>query len=92
MKTADTNDIQPLTEAQLAQLRASDDRVPDTVDIPELTDEQWRSARRFYKPLKQAISIRVDADILDWLKHRSERYQVEINRILREKMNAETVG
>ena len=45
--------------------------------------------RRFYKPRKEAISLRIDADVLDWLRHRSDRYQSEINRILREKMEAD---
>jgi uncharacterized protein (DUF4415 family) len=81
-----------LTEAQLAQLSAAENLEPDTTDIPEAPAENWRYARRFYKPRKEAISLRIDADVLDWLRHRSERYQSEINRILREKMEAEVVG
>jgi len=77
-----------LTEAQLAQLRAAESVAPNTADIPQAPAENWRYARRFYKPRKEAISLRLDADILDWLRHRSERYQSEINRILREKMEA----
>lgn len=80
-----------LTEAQLAQLRTLDGR-PDTSDIPEAPAENWRNARRFFKPRKEAISLRLDADVLDWLRHRSDRYQSEINRILREKMDAEISG
>jgi uncharacterized protein (DUF4415 family) len=41
---------------------------------------------------KEPISIRLDADILDWLRHKSERYQVEINRILRKEMEADISG
>ena len=77
-----------LTEAQLAQLRALDGP-PDTTDIPEAPAENWARARRLYRPRKDAISLRLDADVLDWLKRRSERYQVEINRILRERMEAD---
>jgi uncharacterized protein (DUF4415 family) len=80
-----------LTEAQLAQLRGLRAR-PDTTDIPEAPVENWRNARRFFKPRKEAISLRVDADVLDWLRRRSERYQSEINRILREKMESEVSG
>lgn len=90
-KAASTN-IPELTEAQLAQLQAADGTEPDTGDIPEAPTENWRYARRFYKPRKEAISLRLDADVLDWLRHRSERYQSEINRILREKMEAEVGG
>jgi uncharacterized protein (DUF4415 family) len=77
-----------LTEAQLAQLAALNGR-PDTDDIPQAPAENWQAARRLFRPRKEAISLRLDADILDWLKHRSERYQSEINRILRERMEAE---
>jgi uncharacterized protein (DUF4415 family) len=78
-----------LTKAQRAQLQALQDRTPDTIDIPEAPEENWRHVRRFYKPIKEPISIRVDADILDWLRRKSERYQTEINRILRKEMDAE---
>ncbi len=81
-----------LTETQLAQLRAAETAEPDTSDIPEAPPENWRYARRFFKPRKEAISVRLDADVLDWLRHRSERYQSEINRILREKMETEVGG
>lgn len=80
-----------LTETQLAQLRALDGN-PDIVDIPEASAENWARARRFFRPRKEAISIRVDADVLDWLRRRSDRYQSEINQILREKMEADITG
>lgn len=86
-----TTDERPsaLTEAQLAQLRALDGRVPNTADVPEAPEQNWRYARRFYRPRKQPISIRLDADILDWLRRKNDRYQSEINRILRKEMDAE---
>jgi uncharacterized protein (DUF4415 family) len=77
-----------LTPEQEGELRALDG-VPDTIDIPEAPAENWRDARRFYKVRKEPISIRLDADVLDWLRRKHDRYQVEINRILREKMEAE---
>ncbi len=77
-----------LVPEQEAQLRALDG-VPDATDIPEAPAENWRNARRFYKVRKEPISIRVDADVLDWLRRKHDRYQVEINRILREKMEDE---
>ncbi len=85
MKKAPSTERAILTEEQRAQLCALDGH-PDTDDIPEAPAENWHFARRFYKPRKEAISIRIDADVLDWLKRRSERYQTEINKLLREKM------
>ncbi len=86
-KEASTNRLAltPEQEAQLRQLNG----VPDTTDIPEAPAENWRDAYRFYKVKKEPISIRVDADVLDWLRRKHDRYQVEINRILREKMEAD---
>jgi uncharacterized protein (DUF4415 family) len=81
----------PLTASEIAQLEALDGREPDTDDIPELPPEAWANAirGRFYKPRKEAISLRLDMDILAWLRARGPGYQTEINRILRETMNAE---
>jgi len=81
----------PLTKLQLAQLRALKGRRPDTSDIPEAPAENWKTAERgpFFRPRKEAISLRVDMDVLDWLRKRGPGYQTEINRILRERMQAE---
>lgn len=55
----------------------------DFSDIPEETD--WSSAEKgkFYKPIKQKVTIRIDTDILDWFKHNSQQYQTAINKALR---------
>ena len=88
MKKSEIASDQPaLTESQLAQLSALDDS-PDTNDIPQAPAENWQHSRRLYRPRKEAVSLRLDADVLDWLRHGSNRYQTEINRILREKMEA----
>lgn len=85
MKKNPSTERPVVTEEQRAQLLALSGS-PDTNDIPEAPAENWQSARRFFRPRKEAISIRIDADILDWLRRRSERYQTEINKLLREKM------
>jgi uncharacterized protein (DUF4415 family) len=80
-----------LTKADRAKLRAlaaRPDSEIDTSDIPEMTDEQWKQARRghFYRPRKRQITARVDADVLDWLKSQGKGYQSRINAILRREM------
>jgi uncharacterized protein (DUF4415 family) len=87
--TIDLAKPQVLTKAQAAQLQDLEDRAADTVDTPEAPAENWQRARRFFKPRKEPISISLDADVLDWLRHKSERYQIEINRIFRKEMDAE---
>ena len=87
----DLNNLPPLTEAQKAEIETlaamPDDQI-DTSDIPELTDEQWAGAvrGRFYRPIKQQITARVDSDVLAWLKSQGKGYQSRINAILRREM------
>ena len=83
--------LPPLTKAERAKLKAlaaRPDSEIDTGDIPEMTDEQWKNARRghFYRPRKRQITARVDADVLDWLKSQGKGYQSRINAILRREM------
>jgi uncharacterized protein (DUF4415 family) len=73
--------------AQLAKLRELPDEAIDTADIPEAPAENWVNARRgaFYRPLKQPVTIRIDADVLAWFKEHTDGrgYQTEINKVLR---------
>jgi uncharacterized protein (DUF4415 family) len=91
--TLDT--LPELTEERRKEL-AKLDALPvdqiDTSDIPELTDEQWASAvrGRFYRPIKQQITARLDADVLAWLKAGGQGYQTRMNAILRRAMMAES--
>ncbi len=80
----------PLTREQLAELKAladlSDDAI-DTTDAPQLID--WSGAQRglFYRPVKQQLTLRIDADVISWFKKHTrpdEGYQTRINRALRE--------
>ena len=86
-----THDGSALTPAQIARLDALEARIGESIDVPELPAEAWATAVRgkFYKPRKEAISLRMDMDVLDWLRRKGPGYQTEINRILRERMIAE---
>ena len=73
-------------ERLLAKGTVSDNQL-DLSDIPEITD--WSNAirhGRFYRPLKQQTSVRLDADVLAWLKAQGKGYQTRMNKILREAM------
>ena len=73
---------------ELAALAALPDDQIDTSDIPELPPEAWKDAvrGRFYRPVKQPISMRLDADVVAWLKKRGKGYQTRVNSILRQTM------
>jgi len=64
------------------------DEAIDTSDIPPLTDEFWKNAVRnpFYKPTKTSTTVRIDSDVLAWLKSQGKGYQSRINAILRREM------
>jgi len=73
--------------AELAKLRELPDEAINTVDIPEAPAANWVDARRgsLYRPIKQPVTIRIDADVLAWFKEHTEGrgYQTEINKVLR---------
>ena len=86
----DPANLPPLTESQKAELAALDNRQIDTSDIPEATIDFWNNAAsgRFYKPIKTSTTVRIDADVLAWLRGQGKGYQSRINAILRREMLA----
>lgn len=78
-------------EKQLRALEELRDDEIDTSDIPSTKPSDWQSAVRgkFYKPLKKAVSLRLDIDILDWLKQNGSGYQTRTNAMLRRVMEEE---
>ncbi len=61
-------------------------------DAPMLPIEYWQNATvgKYYRPLKTPVSVRIDNDVLAWLKSQGEGHLTRINEILRERMLAET--
>ena len=60
-------------------------------DAPQLPPEYWSNAviGKYYRPLKTQISLRIDNEVLDWLKSKGEGHLSRINEILRERMARE---
>ena len=84
----------PLTRKQLKELKALKGRPIDTSDIPELPRGALKNAIRggFYRPVKKAVSLRLDADVIAWLKKDGQGYQTRANQMLRERMLKELEG
>ena len=59
------------------------DKDIDYSDIPELDEEFWKNAVIEYPKKKKPVTIRLDADILQWFKSMGKGYQTKINAILR---------
>src|SRR5271167_587281 len=81
---------EPLAERQLRETRElSESNAPiDYSDIPPLDDGFWKRAVRnpFYRPVKSQLTVRLDNDVLAWLKRQGRGYQTRINAILRRAM------
>jgi len=72
---------------ELRKLSAKPDREIDLTDIPEIREIPPDAViGRFYRPKKSTVTIRLDADVLAWLKATGEGYQTRINAYLREMM------
>jgi uncharacterized protein (DUF4415 family) len=84
-------ELPPLTDKRKAELKAlaeMSEEAIDYSDIPPLDDAFWEQAVRnpLYKPTKTHASIRIDSDVLAWLKSQGKGYQTRLNAILREAM------
>jgi uncharacterized protein (DUF4415 family) len=68
----------------------------DFSDCPVLTEEELKKMRpkhpEYFKPVKKAVQIRLDADVLAWFKAYGKGYQSRINATLREVMLRNTEG
>ncbi|MCK9514031.1 MAG: BrnA antitoxin family protein [Pigmentiphaga sp.] len=89
--TIDPNNPPPLTDEQKARLAAlaamPDDQI-DTSDAPYRPDAVWMRAADKLPQQKQQITLRIDADVLDFFKHTGKRYQTRINAVLRSYVEA----
>lgn len=59
----------------------------DYSDAPEMDDAFWANAKVYDPGNKQAISLRIDPDVLAWFKQQDGRYQRLMNQVLRQYMN-----
>jgi uncharacterized protein (DUF4415 family) len=55
-------------------------------DLLFLAEEEGGAEARWNRPRKRRISLRVDAEVVDWFKSKGPGYQTRINRILRRVM------
>jgi uncharacterized protein (DUF4415 family) len=95
--TIDLDNPPPLAEiekAQIEKLKNMRDEDIDYSDIPPLTEDFWKNAKPFrerhlFRPVKESTTVRLDADVLAWLRAEGPGYQTRINTILRSAMMKE---
>lgn len=80
LKKQSTPSVKSRTDWQ--RVDAMTDQDIDYSDIPELTDEFFAKALE-QPPVKKLIAIRLDADVIDWLKRGGRGYQTRVNKLLR---------
>ncbi len=78
--------------ADLAAINAMSDDDIDYSDIPPVRDFSGFKRGALVRPEKQPVTIRLDADVVDWFKRTEPKYQTAVNRVLRDYMlaNAKT--
>jgi uncharacterized protein (DUF4415 family) len=77
------------TKSDLAGIDRMRDADIDYSDVPPLDKTFLKKATTAWPPVKRQLTIRLDADVLDWLKGHGRGYQTRINRILRVVMESQ---
>jgi uncharacterized protein (DUF4415 family) len=71
-------------EETLHATEAMKDDDIDFSDMPEVTNFSGWERGKFYRPVKDQVTLRLDRDVLNWFKVNHEKYQTAINEALRE--------
>jgi len=90
-KTLAESLMTPVRKRRLARVAACPDSKIDLSAIFRLRESFWENAVRnpFYRPVKQQLTVRLDADVVAWLRDQGKGYQTRLNRVLREAMLAD---
>lgn len=70
-------------KSDLTRIDAMRDEDIDYTDIPALDEDFFKEARVVVPPGKKQLTLRLDTDVLSWLKAQGKGYQSRINAILR---------
>jgi uncharacterized protein (DUF4415 family) len=84
MKRGNPEPLTPKLRAELKALAALPESEIDTNEMPEIADFRGAVRGAFYRPIKRPLSLRVDADIVDWFQRQGNGYQTRMNEALRE--------
>ena len=76
-------------KSDLARIDRMKEAEIDYSDLPALDKSFLKKAAAAWPPEKKQVTIRLDADVLDWLKRHGRGYQTRINHILRVVMESQ---
>jgi uncharacterized protein (DUF4415 family) len=75
-----------ISKERLKQIESISEKEIDYSDIPETDDAFWAKAELRVPQTKKGVYLRLDPDLIDWLKRQGPGYQTRINAILRSYM------
>ena len=81
-----------ISKERLEQIEAIPDKEIDYTDIPETDAAFWEKAELRMPQPKKGVYLRLDQDLLEWLKRQGPGYQTRINAILRSYMQTHKAG
>jgi uncharacterized protein (DUF4415 family) len=87
--------MRKLTKEQkrdIADIAHMKDEDIDLSEMPEVLDWSKAEMGKFYRPPKKSVTMRLDADVLEWLKGYGKGYQTRVNLLLRHAMSVRTHG
>ena len=87
-KTLADSPMTPARQKKLAKIAERPESEIDFSDLPPLDESFWKNAVRnpYYRPVKQQLTVRLDADVVAWLRRQGRGYQTRLNRVLRDAM------
>ena len=77
-----------MQERDIAAIARKKDKDIDLSDMPEVLDWSGAEIGKFYRPAKRPVTMRLDEDIVEWLKGFGRGYQTKANFLLRHAMTA----
>lgn len=74
----------------IAAIAAKKNENIDLSEMPEVVDWSGAEMGKFFRPPKKSVTMRLDQDVLDWLKAYGKGYQTRVNSLLRHAMASAT--
>jgi len=75
-------------QREIAAIVAKSDAEIDLSDMPEVLDWSGAETGKFYRPAKKPVTLRLDGDVIEWLKSFGPGYQTRANGLLRHAMES----
>jgi len=79
-------------QREIAAIVAKSDAAIDLTEMPEVLDWSGAEVGKFYRPAKKPVTLRLDGDVIEWLKSFGPGYQTRANGLLRHAMETSALN